>query len=584
KFDEKTWNTFITLEYCNKVLGKHEVVKDEKLEKEILESCEKVVVEKVSDKKKQSSSWFTSVGGYLTSTTKYLDDAGSDEKSFPEPVHEKSNKDSEKSSEQQMIQQMKLNHGLFMDEYGMQPSKLAIIKDDGKLNISSYKQQPIVYTNINDPDSTTNLNFETILQPSDACINFPIAEIAYNGVLSEAFANEDENLNELFGHLFARKVTVGGKLFIKGFSSSNQTQIDIAKFYLSSVYNLAKHYNKFSPLNHFSVFHFLRIETLDGKVLDTPVKLGDWMRDLYQNNNFDIISYDNLIPISQLKHEEFSDVNFESCPIEKQPGVANFKEKLSFDVWTGNVMDINLVGWIKNLPHCQVINKSYKLEKSKKFAVNIVKIPNIESSNKSYLETTKVKEELIINNIFSIKDLSHFPFVDRNIESNDSSYDEYSFLIKLEKYEIIMNRDHFNPSIEFEQAINDALESMKPYKALQGVFEEYGQFFAQKITLGRIFKKNIPNATSAKIYLKSPIVKSLEPYLNNLNIPYLLTQQGKIIEKNELFGLIQDLNDLEIIELNDFIPLYKILDEQQQRKIDIILNSNDCKSSEKKNF
>ncbi|CAI2193782.1 812_t:CDS:1, partial [Funneliformis geosporum] len=55
--------------------------------------------------------------------------------------------------------------------------------------------------------------------------------------------------------------------------------------------------------------------------------------------------------------------------------------------------------------------------------------------------------------------------------------------------------------------------------------------------------------------------------------------EGNIIEKNELFDLIQDLNDLEIIELNDFIPLYKILDEQQQRKIDIILDSNDCKSS-----
>ncbi|CAI2199746.1 13063_t:CDS:1, partial [Funneliformis geosporum] len=379
------------------------------------------------------------------------------------------------------------------------------------------------------------------------------------------------------------KVTVGGKLFIKGFSSSTQEQIDIVKLYLSCVYNLAKHYNTFSPLNHLSVFHLLRIETLDGKVLDTPVKLSDWMKDLYQNNNFDIISYDSLIPISQLKHEEFSNVNFESCPIEKQPGVADFKEKLSFDVWTRNVMDVNLVIWIKDLPHCKVINKSYKLEKSKKLAISIVLIPNIKSSNKSYLEiirTTKnVEKELIINNIFSIKDLNPFPFVDRNIESDDSSYNEYSFLIKLEKYEIIMDRDNFKPSIEFEQVINDALESKKPYKALQGVFEEYGHFFAQKITLGRIFKKNIPNAATVKIDLKSPIVNSLELYLNNLNIPYLLTKEGNIIEKNELFDLIQDLNDLEIIELNDFIPLYKILDEQKQRKIDIILDSNDFKSS-----
>ena len=92
KFDTKVWSTFITLAYCNKVLGKHQSklttqnqraieylnkqVGDEKLVKEILESCEKVVVEKVADKKnvetktKSSSSWT----GWLSKT---VSDAGS---------------------------------------------------------------------------------------------------------------------------------------------------------------------------------------------------------------------------------------------------------------------------------------------------------------------------------------------------------------------------------------------------------------------------------------------------------------------------------------------------------------------------
>ncbi|CAG8682006.1 9818_t:CDS:2, partial [Funneliformis mosseae] len=78
KLDTKTWNTFITLAYCNKVLGKHEAkwkvqnekarewlhnqIKDDKLEKEILESCEKVVVEKVSETTKEQPSLFGWVG------------------------------------------------------------------------------------------------------------------------------------------------------------------------------------------------------------------------------------------------------------------------------------------------------------------------------------------------------------------------------------------------------------------------------------------------------------------------------------------------------------------------------------------
>jgi hypothetical protein len=74
ELDTKVLFTFLTLAYCNKVLIKyqpkfkahsekahawlHTQVKDEKLEKELLEFYEKIVVEKVSDKKKKEPSWF----------------------------------------------------------------------------------------------------------------------------------------------------------------------------------------------------------------------------------------------------------------------------------------------------------------------------------------------------------------------------------------------------------------------------------------------------------------------------------------------------------------------------------------------
>ena len=101
--DTKVWNTFLTLAYTNKVLGKHgsklkvqnekardwlhKQIKDEKLEKEILESCEKVVVDKVSKKtikqkseekkqekqekqEKAKSSWNLSIWDSVTGTIK----------------------------------------------------------------------------------------------------------------------------------------------------------------------------------------------------------------------------------------------------------------------------------------------------------------------------------------------------------------------------------------------------------------------------------------------------------------------------------------------------------------------------------
>jgi len=95
--DTKVWNTFLTLAYYNKLLGRHESklkvqnekardkrFKDEKLEKEILKSYEKVVVDKVSkktikqkseEKKKQEkqekakSSWNLGIGSAWDSVT-----------------------------------------------------------------------------------------------------------------------------------------------------------------------------------------------------------------------------------------------------------------------------------------------------------------------------------------------------------------------------------------------------------------------------------------------------------------------------------------------------------------------------------
>ncbi|CAG8595922.1 7403_t:CDS:2 [Rhizophagus irregularis] len=51
----------------------------------------------------------------------------------------------------------KLNHGLFLDGYRIQPSKQAVLAYDGDLDISLYKGDPVVYININDPDSPKNL-------------------------------------------------------------------------------------------------------------------------------------------------------------------------------------------------------------------------------------------------------------------------------------------------------------------------------------------------------------------------------------------------------------------------------------------
>src|SRR5437764_10136651 len=98
---------------------------------------------------------------------------------------------------QEVIQKFKLNHGLSLDGRSIEPSKRAVFSEDGVLNTNLYKGQPLVYTFINDRTSShTNLlsfysddnnvnyiEFNEALQPSDICINFPVAEITYNADL-----------------------------------------------------------------------------------------------------------------------------------------------------------------------------------------------------------------------------------------------------------------------------------------------------------------------------------------------------------------------------------------------------------------
>ncbi|CAB4388333.1 unnamed protein product [Rhizophagus irregularis] len=497
------------------------------------------------------------------------------------------------SSKQQIIQQFKLNYGLFLDGYSIKPSEQAVLSEDGDLDISLYEGQPLVYTFVNDRDSHINLlsfnsgdnsiEFNEGLQSSDISINFPVAEITYS--TDDLLVNFMES--ETYGHLFAKKILVGGKLFISDLISATSTQTDSFKFFLTWVYDSAK-YSKENPFNNLIGSNFLaKIRTLDGKDLNTCGKLTNWMNNLYQNDVIDIISYNNLIPISKLRSIASSLLDEID---EKQPGVANFREKLSFYEWIGNSSYTNLTKWIneKHLIYGLIINKHFELEISKKIAINFINIPSVDSSTKFYLKiinpTRRLEEFLISNNIFStenVKNIRSFPFTKRFTEIK-SCKDYAHFLIKFEKYKIRF--DNLIPSKGFKQAIENALENMKPFTHLQNVFDEYGHFFPLNVVLGKSLKTILPNFSlsyiSEEIELKSApfesLIESLNSHLDRLNITYILTTKGSVIEKSDLSNWIQNTDEfLEIIEFDNVISLYDVLEEEQKRKIDVILNKKD---------
>ncbi|POG70093.1 hypothetical protein GLOIN_2v1619350, partial [Rhizophagus irregularis DAOM 181602=DAOM 197198] len=168
-----------------------------------------------------------------------------------------------------------------------------------------------------------------------------------------------------------------GQLFIMDFNSATPTQVDILKFYLFCIYNSVKYSIDVKFSNLFTLDLLPKLITLDGEKINTHEKLTNWMNNLYKKKMVNIISYDDLIPVSQLKHNIlFVDSDLETFK-EKQPGVSNFKEKLNLDEWVGNAVNNNLMTWTKdfNLLRGLIINKYDEIEISKEIPVVVTSIP-----------------------------------------------------------------------------------------------------------------------------------------------------------------------------------------------------------------
>ncbi|CAI2190347.1 11422_t:CDS:10, partial [Funneliformis geosporum] len=340
------------------------------------------------------------------------------------------------SDKQQMIRQFKLNHGLLLNGTSIQPSKQAFVNNICfDFDISLFEEEPIVYTRINDVDCSKKL--------SEICINFPIAEINYKGdyqlesVLK--YTVDKIKLQDIYGHFLARKFLVGGQLFIKGIDSSATTQID-----------------KYSRNNSFDLNLLPRIETLDGKKLSSHEELSNWMNNLYQKKEIEIISYENLISISQLTESK------------SQPGIANFDEKLNLEEWIGGSLHDNLMSWASNFHLFQglIFNGNNEIEISKKSAIKFInELLKVNKSDRNYLKvikpSTKLEVNLISNNILTIKNLNSFPFIKTIVKS----YGNYNHvLIKFEECEIFLNKYNIKPTKEFEEAIEQALDNMNPFE------------------------------------------------------------------------------------------------------------------------
>ncbi|CAG8616356.1 9599_t:CDS:10 [Funneliformis caledonium] len=280
-------------------------------------------------------------------------------------------------TKQQIIEKWKLNHGLILDGCSMQSNERSVL-------------------------SLMTINCALIYIMESL---WPISAWG--------------NIHELYGHVFAYKILVGGQIFIKDFNLASSIQKDILKLYLIWAYNSAKDDENSFNNNSFGLNFLPRIETSNG-----------------------------------LKNGKL-DENYENFD-ERYLGIANFEKKVEFGkfrIFQGLVI------------------QSHKVESSKKIAMNIIQVPQVNSVGNFYFE--------MINPT-----------------------------TKCEQYEVLINKNHLEPSLEFCNAIEKALNEMKPLNALQNL----------------------------------PILESLNSYFKKFKLSHFITQTGNILEKDSLYNWISNAN------------------------------------------
>ncbi|GES99676.1 hypothetical protein GLOIN_2v1861852 [Rhizophagus clarus] len=274
----------------------------------------------------------------------------------------------------------------------------------------------------------------------------------------------------------------------------------------------------------------------------------------------------------------------------KELGVVNFKEKMSLETWIGNSLYYNfIIDWVKEFHLLQglIIRKNLTSKFSDKIALNFVSIPDIDIINKSYVEymapTTTLENLLIYRRIRSIQDVKSFQFAKEVITPKDVSNMDYVgyLMIKCEQYVITLNS--IKPSEEFKLAAEKAIESMKPFIDLQNLFDEYGQLFPTRLVIGKLYRRNLLYPDRAENL--SPLTKkedlgenpleSLKPYLDYFDVTYFLGKKDAVIGADCLNFSDYTNYGLGIVELDNIISTHRLLDVEQQNKIDYIFRVKD---------
>ncbi|CAG8716178.1 22230_t:CDS:2, partial [Racocetra persica] len=354
---------------------------------------------------------------------------------------------------------------------------------------------------------------------------------------------------------------------------------------------------------------FPSIEDLDGNPLNDMKKVQ--VPELYEDGNSSIIAIEIVKPFLDAK--TWKEIAMaKSCPkyFDKRlvPDISVYHAEISMKDWLGsNNIYIQIPKWIQQcqLNHGLVINSS-GFTPGIKPAIELTSEPSIEFLNSpekmlsisyaatqkdsfytmSYIDTFKSSQIL----------LDSIPFVDLtinvlpiNVIHCDIMYEQILFTIP---------KDEIRPSKQFEDAIKNALQEESPYHYLEKIFKEYGQVFCLNFAVGErlsnlnkfthLEQESLTKITSNGFEKITNCYKILDEWKNFLNqhkmdsAKFYLSNGNSTVSMNNINDIDLYLNNIsekpdswKIINRMQFIPLYKLLKEDLQNEIEILLSNEE---------
>ncbi|KAF0541508.1 TPR-like protein [Gigaspora margarita] len=175
----------------------------------------------------------------------------------------------------------------------------------------------------------------------------------------------------------------------------------------------------------------------------------------------------------------------------------------------------------------------------------------------------------------------------KNLFNNNWSFNNFYFEADFPLVELNFERKTIKLTTDIKIAIDNALNSERPFKELIKVFNTFGYLLSLKIILGQKLRRSC--ILQKELDLVDQQLEFEENYSSELDKlfilwkdqygfdeEYLMSINGKVVRKNDIEKwlnehLKQDLKLLRIIGQSELVPLYELFEEPVRGNIKSIL-------------